>query len=39
MSSPNEQRGEFVERFIADLSSMFFLNDFVFRRPSYMTGG
>lgn len=39
MSSPNEQRGEFVERFIADLSSMFFLNDFVFRRPSYMTVG
>jgi hypothetical protein len=39
MSSPTEQRGEFVERFIADLSSMFFLNDFVFRQPSYMTGG
>jgi hypothetical protein len=39
MSSPHEQRGEFVERFIAGLSSLFFLNDFVFRRPCYVTGG
>jgi hypothetical protein len=39
MALPHEQRGEYVERFIADLSSMFFLNDFVFRKPSYITGG
>jgi hypothetical protein len=39
MASIQEERGEFVERFIADLSSMFFLNDFVFCRPSYVTGG
>jgi len=39
MALPHEQRGEYVERFIADLSSMFFLNDFVFRKPSYVTGG
>jgi hypothetical protein len=38
MSLPNEQRGDFVEQFIADLSSLFFLNDFVFRKPSYITG-
>jgi len=38
MSLPNEQRGEFVEQFIANLSSLFFLNDFVFRKPSYITG-
>lgn len=34
-----EQRGDYVERFIAGLSSMFFLNDFVFRQPSYQTHG
>lgn len=39
MSSPTEQRGDFVERFIAGLSSMFFMNDFVFRKPCYITGG
>lgn len=39
MALPPEQRGEYVERFIAGLSSMFFLNDFVFRKPSYITGG
>jgi hypothetical protein len=39
MSLPHEQRGEHVERFIASLSSMFFLNDFVFRKPSYITSG
>jgi len=38
MSRPKEQRGEFVERFVAQLGSMFFLNDFVFRKPSYITG-
>jgi hypothetical protein len=37
MSLSNEQRGEFLERFIADLSSLFFLNDFIFRKPSYIT--
>ena len=39
MSTANEPRGEIVEQFIASLSSMFFLNDFVFRKPSYLTGG
>lgn len=39
MSLPNEQRGVYVERFIANLSSIFFLNDFVFRKPSYITSG
>ena len=38
MSLPNEQRGDFVEQFIANLTSLFFLNDFVFRKPSYITG-
>jgi hypothetical protein len=37
MPLPNQRRGEFVERFIGDLSSLFFLNDFVFRKPSYIT--
>jgi hypothetical protein len=38
MATP-EQRGGYVERFIAGLSSMFFLNDFVFQKPSYHTHG
>ncbi len=32
-----ESRGTALERFIADLTSMFFLNDFVYLSPSYMT--
>lgn len=39
MSNADEPRGEIVERFVAGLSSMFFLNDFVFRKPSYLTNG
>lgn len=39
MSLKPEARGETVERLIADLSSMFFMKDFVFRSPSYLTSG
>jgi hypothetical protein len=39
MRTKGEERGEIVERLIADLSSMFFMRDFVFRSPSYLTGG
>jgi hypothetical protein len=35
----DKQRGKVVERLIADLSSMFFMKDFVFRNPSYVTSG
>jgi hypothetical protein len=34
-----EPRGSVVERLIAELASMFFMKDFVFLRPSYVTSG
>lgn len=39
MPTQHEERGEIVERLIAELSSVFFMKDFVFRSPSYLTGG
>ena len=35
----DKQRGKVVERLIADLSSMFFMKDFVLRNPFYVTSG
>lgn len=35
----DEPRGTFVERLIAELASMFFMKDFVFLNPSYVTSG
>src|SRR5262245_52513622 len=34
-----ERRGETVERRVAKLSSVFFMKDFIFRSPSYLTSG
>src|SRR5438309_1323629 len=39
MPRQRKERGEIVERLIAELSSMFFMKDFVFRSPSYVTSG
>jgi hypothetical protein len=39
MQTKFDVRGEMVERLIAELTSMFFMKDFVFRSPSYLTGG
>ena len=39
MQTKLETRGEMLERLIAELSSMFFMKDFVFRSPSYVTHG
>lgn len=38
-TSRNESRGSALERFIADLASFFFLKDFVFLSPCYVSGG
>jgi hypothetical protein len=37
--SQDEPRGTVVERLIAELASMFFMKDFVFLNPSFVTSG